>query len=82
MSRNFKQGNAGVTILVIVVILIVAGILFFVNRGDQAVILDETATTTPEETTGALPQGASMEDGATPSEASVEATAAGAVDVQ
>jgi hypothetical protein len=65
MSRNFKKGNAGVTILVVVVILIVAGILFFVNRGDEAVMIDVNATTTPATTTPVAPATTSMEDGAT-----------------
>ena len=75
MSRNFKGGNAGVTILVIVVILIIAGILFFVNRDDQAVQIDVNATTTPATTTPATTTPV-FEDGA------VDVTATGSINVQ
>ncbi len=54
MSNASQRGNAGVTILVIVVILIVAGILFFKNRADAPVMIDETATTTPATTTATV----------------------------
>ncbi len=76
MSRNFKRGNAGVTILVIVVILIVAGILFFVNRDDQAVTIDVNATTTPATTTPAT------STPATTTSAGAAVTASGTINVQ
>ncbi len=40
MNQN-TQGKAGITILIIVIVLIIAGTLFFVNRSDEPIILED-----------------------------------------